>query len=61
MKENIKAVLTLTIITLTAGILLGYVYEITKHPIATKTVETKLNSYSTVFPDAAKFIESDKV
>ena len=61
MKENIKAVLTLTIITLTAGILLGYVYEVTKQPIAAKTLETKLNSYKTVFPDAAGFAESDKV
>ena len=61
MKENIRAVITLTVITLTAGILLGYVYELTKQPIAEKTLEAKLNSYRTVFPDAADFAESEKV
>ena len=61
MKGNIRAVITLTVITLTAGILLGYVYELTKQPIAERTLEAKLDSYRTVFPDAADFDESDKV
>jgi electron transport complex protein RnfG len=61
MKGNIRAVITLTVITLTAGILLGYVYELTKQPIAERTLEAKLDSYRTVFPDAADFAESDKV
>ena len=61
MKDNIRAVITLTVITLTAGILLGYVYELTKQPIAAQTLETKLNSYRKVFPDAADFIPSENV
>ena len=57
MKENIRSLITLTLITLIAGILLGYVYELTKEPIAAKTLETKLNAYHKVFPEAADFKE----
>ena len=57
MKNSIKAVLTLTIITIVAGACLGYVYELTKDPIALKTFETKMNAYRTVFPEAADFKE----
>ena len=57
MKNSIKAVLTLTIITIVAGACLGYVYELTKDPIALKTLETKMNAYRTVFPEAADFKE----
>ena len=61
MKENVKSVITLTLITLTAGILLGYVYEITKQPIAAKTLENKMNSYRMVFPGADDFTVSEAV
>ncbi len=57
MKNSIKAVLTLTIITIIAGACLGYVYELTKDPIAAKTLEAKMNAYRTVFPEAADFKE----
>lgn len=57
MKNSIKAVLTLTIITIVAGACLGYVYELTKEPIAAKTLEAKLTAYKTVFPGAADFME----
>jgi electron transport complex protein RnfG len=57
MKNSVKAVLTLTIITIIAGLLLGYVYELTKEPIAIKTQEAKLNAYKAVFPAAADFKE----
>lgn len=57
MKNSIKAVLTLTIITIVAGACLGYVYELTKDPIALKTLETKMNAYRTVFPEADDFKE----
>ena len=57
MKNSIRAVLTLTIITIVAGACLGYVYELTKDPIALKTFETKMNAYRTVFPEAADFKE----
>ena len=57
MKENIKSIITLTLITLIAGALLGYVYELTKEPIAAKTLEAKLDAYHKVFPEAADFKE----
>ncbi len=61
MKNSIKAVLTLTIITIVAGACLGYVYELTKDPIALKTLETKMNAYRTVFPEAADFKEDSSL
>jgi electron transport complex protein RnfG len=57
MKENIRSIITLTLITLIAGALLGYVYELTKEPIAAKTLEAKLEAYHKVFPEAADFME----
>lgn len=57
MKNSVRAVLTLTIITIVAGACLGYVYELTKLPIEAKTMEAKLNAYKTVFPEAADFKE----
>ncbi len=61
MKNSIKAVLTLTIITIVAGACLGYFYELTKDPIALKTLETKMNAYRTVFPEAADFKEDSSL
>ena len=61
MKENIRSIITLTLITLVAGALLGYVYEITKEPIAAKTLEEKLNAYHKVFPEASDFKEAEGV
>ncbi|MCR4739279.1 MAG: RnfABCDGE type electron transport complex subunit G [Lachnospiraceae bacterium] len=55
MKENIKAVLTLTIITVIAGTLLGYVYELTKDPIAAQKEASKQAAYKSVFGEAASF------
>lgn len=61
MKENIRSIITLTLITLIAGALLGYVYELTKEPIAAKTLEEKLNAYHKVFPEASDFKEDPGV
>ncbi|HCM91303.1 MAG TPA: FMN-binding protein [Lachnospiraceae bacterium] len=61
MKNSIRAVLTLTIITIVAGACLGYVYELTKQPIEAKTLEAKLNAYKAVFPDAADFKEDASI
>lgn len=61
MKESIKSIITLTLITLVAGVLLGYVYELTKEPIAAKTLETKLNAYHKVFPEAADFAQDGQI
>ena len=61
MKNSVKAVLTLTLITVLAGACLGYVYELTKEPIAAKTLEAKLNAYKAVFPAAADFKEDASI
>ncbi|WP_167957762.1 RnfABCDGE type electron transport complex subunit G [Anaerosporobacter faecicola] len=62
-KKNtiIKDALALFCITLVAGILLGFVYEITKDPIKKKEQEAKQKAYQTVFADAVSFKESDAV
>ena len=57
----VKNVLCLTIITLVAGFGLGYVYEITKEPIAQMEENTKLAAYRSVFPEAAGFTDVDTV
>ncbi|MBR5407398.1 MAG: RnfABCDGE type electron transport complex subunit G [Lachnospiraceae bacterium] len=61
MKNAVKSVVTLTLITVVAGLLLGYVYELTKDPIAAKELEAKYNAYRAVFPAAADFKASDKI
>ena len=64
-KETIKNALILCAITLTAGLLLGGVYEITKEPRAKQQEITKTNSFKEVMKDAASFeeinIDSDGV
>ncbi|MCR5733173.1 MAG: RnfABCDGE type electron transport complex subunit G [Lachnospiraceae bacterium] len=55
MKDNIRAVVTLTVITVIAGLMLGYVYELTKDPIAIQKEASKQASYRSVFPDASGF------
>ncbi len=49
MKKIIKDALILFAITLIAGILLGFVFKITKDPIADQKEKTKLKAYSKVF------------
>lgn len=51
----IKDALALFCITLVAGVLLGFVYEITKDPIKKKEQEAKQKAYQTVFADASEF------
>lgn len=55
----IKDALALFCITLVAGVLLGFVYEVTKEPIKKQEYETKQKAYQTVFQDATSFKESD--
>ncbi len=55
MNSTVKNVLCLTIITLVAGFGLGYVYEITKEPIAVMEENTRLAAYRSVFPEAVSF------
>ncbi len=60
MGSAVKNVLCLTLITLVAGFGLGYVYEITKEPIAVMEENTKLAAYRSVFPEADSFEDLDE-
>ncbi len=60
MNSSFKNVLCLTLITLVAGTGLGYVYGITKEPIAQMEENTKLAAYKAVFPEAESFLPVDK-
>lgn len=55
--ESIKNTISLMIITLVAGLLLGVVYEITKEPIAAEQQRAKEEAYKEVFVDADSFEE----
>lgn len=59
MKQIIKNTLILTIITVVAGLCLGYVYEITEDPIKLARENAKQNAYRAVFADAASFEEGE--
>lgn len=53
--ESIKNTISLMLITLIAGLLLGVVYEITKEPIAKEQQQAKEEAYKEVFKDADSF------
>lgn len=53
MNKIIKNTLILTIITLVAGLGLGFVYEITKEPIAQTQDAAKKEAWQQVFPEAS--------
>ena len=55
MNETIKNTIILTVITVIAGLFLGYVYDITKEPIRIQEEKTKQEAYQKVFPEAASF------
>lgn len=57
MKNGVKNVLCLTIITLVAGFCLGYVYDVTKEPIRIMEEKTKQEAYLKVFAKADSFSE----
>lgn len=59
MKNGVKNVLCLTIITLVAGFALGYVYDVTKEPIKVMEEKTKQDAYKKVFANASSFSELD--
>lgn len=52
MNKIIKNTMILTVITLIAGLGLGFVYEITKEPIAQAQETAKKEAWQAVFPDA---------
>ena len=53
--EMIKNTFILTMITVIAGVLLGFVYEITKEPIAAAKEAAKQKAFIEVFSDAESF------
>lgn len=53
--ESIKNTISLMLITLVAGLLLGLVYEITKEPIKAERQRAKEEAYKEVFADASSF------
>ena len=53
----VKDALILTVITVIAGLALGFVYEITKAPIADQEYKSQQAAYAAVFEDAASFEE----
>lgn len=56
-KSLLKDALTLFVITLVAGILLGATYVITKEPIEAAEERTKAESYASVLPEATSFTD----
>ena len=59
MNKLVKDALTLTCITVIAGLALGVVYEITKDPIAQAQADAVAKAYATVFETAASFEDID--
>lgn len=55
MGKIIKDASVLFIITLVAGVLLGFVYQITKEPIAAQNEKAKQEAYETVLSSASEF------
>jgi len=57
--KMLKNILVLTIITVVAGFLLGFAYDITKAPIAAQQEKTKQEAYESVFSEAVSFSGED--
>lgn len=57
----LKDTLALTIITVVAGLALGFVYEITKGPIEQRQLEEKTAAYAAVYSQADSFGETDEL
>ncbi|SDB09779.1 RnfABCDGE type electron transport complex subunit G [Eubacterium oxidoreducens] len=58
-KAVVKDAMILTIITLCAGLLLGFVHEITLEPIAQANYNIQQEAYKAVFADAESFEEEE--
>lgn len=58
MKNMIKDAAVLLIITIAAGFILGFVYQITKEPIALAEEKAANEAYAEVFPGAVSFEEA---
>lgn len=56
MKNMLKDAVILLAITVIAGFVLGFVYDITKEPIAQAEAQAAREAYAEVFPGAADFV-----
>lgn len=61
MKNMIKDAAILLLITLVAGLALGFVYQITKEPIALAEEKAANEAYAEVFPGAEDFEEAELI
>lgn len=59
MKNMLKDAAVLLLITLVAGLALGFVYQITKGPIALAEEKAAKEAYAEVFPGASDFEEEE--
>ena len=57
MKNILRDTIKITLITLISGIFLGFVFQITKDPIAQAQEDAKQNAYKKVFSQAVSFEE----
>jgi len=57
----IKDAAILFAITLVAGLLLGFVYDITKDPIQQQEMAGKITAYQALYPDAADFSYNEEI
>lgn len=55
MSQTAKNIIVITSITIIAGFLLGYVYDVTKVPIAEQEIATKQTAYQAVFQTGESF------
>ncbi len=55
MKSMLKDAAILFVITVCAGLILGFVYQVTKEPIAIAEEKAAQEAYKEVFPDATAF------
>lgn len=55
----VKDAIILFAITLISGLVLGFVYDVTKAPIAAAAKAAKNEAYAVVFPDAKDFAENE--
>ncbi len=56
MKNMLKDAAILLVITVFAGLILGFVYDITKEPIAQAEAQAAREAYAEVFAEAADFV-----
>ncbi|WP_426350842.1 RnfABCDGE type electron transport complex subunit G [Alloiococcus sp. CFN-8] len=60
-KKILKDTLMITIITLVAGIALGFTYKLTKKPIEEQSLISKQKAYQAVFSEASEFSQDSAV